>query len=346
MPQAFQQPGPWDRRSVAVFVTKFLARRTRHEGEFVLTQNGGVPLRLGIAALLAVLLVLALACDGDGEDGPRLVFYSGRDGDDDIYIMSADGVDVRQLTDEPGRDYEPDSSPDGSTLVFASQRAGEDGAQLFLMNVDGSGVRRLTFSAADGVRVTDDYAHWAPAGRRVVFQRTTIPTEGRPDADIWMIDVETGEETRLTDTPEDWDSTPSFAADGSSVLFESNRDGDFDIYRLDIETMSVVQLTDEHGIDTEAKESPDGTRIAFSSVRDGDFELYVMGADGGNVRPLTDNDTEDRCPQWSPDGKRLSFYSERDGDREIYVMDADGSGAQRLTDSPGNDEVPDWVAGH
>ncbi len=274
------------------------------------------------------------------------MFYSNRDGDDDIYMMEVDGSGVRQLTDEPGRDYEPDSSPDGRTLVFASQRAGEDSSQLYLMDADGSNARRLTFSSETGARVIDDYAHWSPDGRTVVFQRTTVVSEGGgTDADIWLIDTESGEERQLTDDPSVWDSTPSFAADGGSVLFESNRDGDFDVHRLDIETGEVVQLTDEEGSDFEAKESPDGTRVAFTSDRGGNFDIYVMDADGENVRQLTDSEAADRCPQWSPDGRQLSFYSERDGNREIYIMGADGSEQTRLTDSPFNDEVPDWVPG-
>lgn len=306
---------------------------------------GGIRLRAVIGSLVVLVALAGLGCGGDGEEGLRLVFYSDRDGDDDIYIMDADGSGVRQITDEPGRDYEADSSPDGRTLVFASQRAGEDGAQLFLMAIDGSGVRRLTFSAGDDEQVTDDYAHWSPDGRHIVFQRTTIPAEGPADANIWMIDVESGEEAQLTDTPGDWDSTPSFAADGSSVLFESNREGGFSVHRLNLETMEVVALTSGEGTDAEAKESPDGKLVAFASTRDGGFHVYVMDADGGNVRRLTDSEADDRCPQWSPDGKMLSFYSERDGDREIYVMQADGSEQRRLTDSPGNDEVPDWVVG-
>ena len=303
----------------------------------------GVRVSLGIVVLLVSLL--GLGCGGDGEEGLRLVFFSDRDGDDDVYIMRADGSGVRQLTDEPGRDYEADSSPDGLTLVFASQRTAGDGVQLYLMNVDGSDVRRLTFSAGEDVRVVDDYPHWSPDGRRIVFQRTTTLEERRPDADIWLIDVETGEEAQLTFTLDAWDSTPSFSADGSGVLFESNRNGGFDVYRLDIETMHVVQLTDEDGRDVEAKESPDGREIAFASNRKGDFEIYVMDADGGNVRPLTENDAGDFYPHWSPDGKQLSFNSERDGDSEVYSMGRDGSQQRRLTSSPGMDEDPHWVAG-
>ena len=305
----------------------------------------GTFFRPSVLLALILLALVGVGCGGDGEGGLRLVFHSDRGGDDDIYIMEADGSGVRQLTDEPGRDYEAESSHDGRTLVFVSDRAGEDGDQLYLMDVDGSDVRRLTFSAGAGGRVVDDYPHWSPDGRRIAFQRTTIPEGGGADADLWLIDVESGEETQLTDTPDAWDSTPSFAADGNSVLFESNRDGDFDVYRLELETMQIVQLTDEEGTDAEAKESPDGRQVAFASGRDGGFDIYVMDADGGSVRRLTENDTVDRCPHWSPDGRQISFYSERDGNREIYLMEADGGQQRRLTDNPSRDEVPNWVDG-
>ena len=105
-------------------------------------------------ALPFLLLVVfaGLACGTDEGGGLRLVFHSDRDGDEDIYIMRADGSGVRQLTDEPGRDYEAQSRPDGRTLVFVSDRASEGGGGLYLMDVDGSNVRRLT---SGGERVYD-----------------------------------------------------------------------------------------------------------------------------------------------------------------------------------------------
>ena len=284
---------------------------------------------------------LIVACGG-GE--PRLVFDSERDGDDDIYLMRPDGSDVQQLTNEPGRDYEPDASPDGKRIVFASQRASGDSAQLHLMDTDGSKVRRLTFSAeAAANRVLDDYAEWSPDGKRIAFQRTTIPEEGKPDADIWLIDVETGEERQLTETPDDWDSTPTFTADGSAVIFESNRSGGFELYRLSLDGGEAARLTEREGNESEAKQSPDGEMIAFVSDQDGDFDVYVMNAGGGNVRALTNAEGNDRCPQFSPDGKRIAFSSERDGNPEIYVMNADGSDQRRLTQTAEREEVADWV---
>jgi Tol biopolymer transport system component len=303
---------------------------------------GGSPGRRFALFVLVLTASLVVACGG-GND-PRLVFDSERDGDDDIYLMSPDGSDVRQLTNEQRRDYEPDASPDGKRIVFASQRASGDSSQLHLMDVDGTNVRRLTFGADNTEdRVLDDYAEWSPDGTRIAFQRTTIPESGRPDADIWLLDPETGEETALTDAPDVWDSTPTFTVDGRAVIFESNRSGTFELYRQPLDGGEAVRLTETDGNDAEAKESPDGSLIAFVSDQDGDFDVYLMDPDGGNVRALTSAEGNDRCPQWSPDGKRIAFSSERDGNPEIYVMNADGSDPRRLTDTPAAEEVADWV---
>ena len=293
--------------------------------------------------LLLALVVLAWAACGSEDEEFRLVFYSERDGDSDIYLMDTDGSNVQQLTNEAGRDYEAKASADGRLLVFGSQRAGGENGLLYVMNVDGSGVRPLT-AANEGQEINDEYPDWSPDGRRVVFQRVIRPAEGGAESDLWLVDIESGRETQLTDTPDVWDSTPSFTANGTSVLFENSSSGDFELYQLRLDDMQVSQLTESEGTEIEAKQSPDGERIAFAFERDGDFDIYVMRNDGSDLRALTDNDAADRCPQWSPDGKRISFVSERDGDLEVYLMNSDGSDQRRLTNSPGADEVPDWVA--
>jgi Tol biopolymer transport system component len=303
--------------------------------------------RTRLLAFCALVLIAGALCACSGDEGKplRLVFYSTRDGDDDIYVMNEDGTGVQQLTNEPGRDYEPATSPDGKRVLFASQRVGGESSHLHLMNIDGSDVRQVTFGdVSPGVRL-DDYGEWSPNGDRVVFQRTTVPDGGKTYADVWLLDLESGEERALTDTPTVWDSTPSVSADGRSVLFDSNRSGDFEIYRIPIDGGDAVMLTESPGRDVMAKESPDGTQIAFVSDRGGDQDIYLMNVDGSNVRQLTSSAGRDRCAQWSPDGRRLVFFSERDGDPEIYVMNADGADPRRLTSSRGLDAVADWVEG-
>jgi len=214
------------------------------------------------------------------------------------------------------------------------------------MDIDGSNVRRLTFSAGAPGTVLDDYPEWSPDATRIVFQRTVISEDKKHVyADIWLIDPQTGQESALTNTANIWDSTPSFTADGKSVLYESNRGGSFDVYRQPIDGGEAVRVAGSDGTDSEAKQSPDGRRIAFISDRDGDFEVYVVDSDGSNLRQLTSSDGKEECPQWSPDGTRLSFSSDRDADQELYIMNADGSDQRRVTNSPGGDEVADWITG-
>ena len=88
----------------------------------------------------------------------QIVFTSNRDGDWDIYVMDADGGNVRQLTDHPASDGSPDWSPDGSRIAFDSTRDGD--WDIYVMDADGGNVRQLTddpaFSRSDG------YPAWSP----------------------------------------------------------------------------------------------------------------------------------------------------------------------------------------
>ncbi|MBI5288862.1 MAG: PD40 domain-containing protein [Chloroflexi bacterium] len=216
------------------------------------------------------------------------------------------------------------------------------------MNADGTDVRRLTFSA-DGASgtVIDDYAHWSSDGKSIVFQRSSDAT-GKMDADVWIIDPVTGEERQVTDTPTNWDSTPSFTHDNNGVMFErGGGSAGFSIYRVDLVTGEATRITgDDAGRATGGKESPDGKRILFTSGIDGDAEVYVAEAYGGNITNLTNNDAADIYPHWSPDGKRILFETDRDGNHEIYVMNADGTEQRRVTTDPGKDSDPHWSRAH
>ena len=126
------------------------------------------------------------------------------------------------------------------------------------------------------------------------------------------------------------------------LAFDSDRDGDREIYVMQADGSGVTRLTDNDASDFSAAWSPDGRRLAFMSNRDGDYEIYVMQADGSDVTRLTDTDARGGGrPAWSPDGRRLAFTS-YDGDFEIYVMNADGSGVTRLTDNDARDSGAAW----
>ena len=140
----------------------------------------------------------------------------------------------------------------------------------------------------------------------------------------------------------------------AQIAFSSKRDGNYEIYVMDINGNNQRRLTNNRHGDWDPSWSPDGKRIVFASERDGHVqvkqgwptsEIYVMDADGGNLLNLTNNPHDDREPSWSPDGKRIVFMSDRDEPLlyfDIYVMDADGGNLQRLTENRKDDRDPSW----
>ena len=137
-------------------------------------------------------------------------------------------------------------------------------------------------------------------------------------------------------------TSPSWSPDGRHIAFESDRDGNWEIYVMDSDGSNPRRLTNHSDGDGAPSWSPDGRHIAFESRRDGNWEIYVMDSDGSNLRRLTDHSAWDESPSWSPDGRHIAFTSDRDGTNDIYVVGSDGSNLRRLTDHSAWDESPSW----
>src|SRR6266478_6212438 len=115
------------------------------------------------------------------------------------------------------------------------------------------------------------------------------------------------------------------------IAFASDRDGNLEIYVMDLDGGGQTRLTEDPGEDYSPAWSPNGTRLAFVSTRDGNAEIYVMNADGTGQTRLTNNTASDLHPAWSPDGTHIAFVSSRDGNDEIYSMDPNGLNQTNLT---------------
>src|SRR5688572_23555423 len=135
--------------------------------------------------------------------------------------------------------------------------------------------------------------------------------------------------------------SPAFAAD-EAIAFQSDRDGDLEIYVTGVDGAQVTQLTDNEVEDQGPAWSPDGTKMAFATDRDGNFDIYVMNADGTEPTRVTNDPSDEGSPAWSPDGTQIAFSTERDGNFDIYVMNADGTEPTRVTSHPADDLAPNW----
>lgn len=128
----------------------------------------------------------------------------------------------------------------------------------------------------------------------------------------------------------------------SMIAFDSDRDGNWEIYVMSTDGSTQRRITDNPAADRHPSWSPDGSMLAFESERDGNWEIYLMNMDGSSQRRLTSNSYDDNFPSWAPDGSRIAFSTGRDGHVEAYVMNLDGSNQRRITDSVINAKVPVW----
>lgn len=131
-----------------------------------------------------------------------------------------------------------------------------------------------------------------------------------------------------------------------SLVYFAERDGNFDIYSMNLDTRAETRLTSAASSELYPAVSPDGTRIAYMSDADGDYDIFVMDIDGRNARRLTDNAVSDRTPAWSPDGDWIAYSSDTRGDgaHDLFRVAVSGGDPQELLSNGDRNGNPRWSA--
>ena len=220
-------------------------------------------------------------------------------------------------------------------ISFASNRGGN--FDIYVRDIKGERSRNLTNHP------TDEFGPWAgiglplhtwsPDGRFLAY------VSGRDGVfKIYVMDTQTQENWRLTHRPEK-ELAPAWSPDGRWIAFVSHdNEGDSEIYKMEVKSAHLVQLTDFGGNEHPAW-SPDGKQIAFVSLshkrggkRDG---LYIMDADGDRLRrvPNANRGLIGKGCAWSPDGKQITFsvYIPNTRREHLCVIDVDGRNFRQLT---------------
>jgi len=277
---------------------------------------------------------------------------------------------VRQLTNG-GENAEAYFSADGRQLVFQSSRDGRTCDQEYVMNVDGSALRRVstgTGKATCGFFYSND--------QRILFGsshalQTACPAKPDPSKgyvwgldpfDIYTARTDGSDLKRLTDYGV-YTAEAVVSPDGKRIVFTSLKDGDLDIYTMNVDGTDVQRLTTTAGYDGGPWWSPDGTKIAYRAwhpvdsalgsyrelltqrlVRPNRMELWVMNADGSGQRQITQLGGANFGPSWTPDGTRLIFSSNylrpRSSNFDLFLVNLDGSGLEQVTTEPSFDGFP------
>jgi len=133
-------------------------------------------------------------------------------------------------------------------------------------------------------------------------------------------------------------STTGSAPTAPDLVFQSDRDGNVEIYAMRSDGHLQRRLTVEPGVDRDPTVSPSGL-VAFASDRGGDLDIFVMNGEGRATTRLTHFEGDETQPAFSPDGSKLAFVH---GD-DVFVMNANGSQLQNVTDHAGADADPAWA---
>lgn len=281
-----------------------------------------------------MLIAIIAGCSGDEVKArPDLVFVSTRDGDYSIYEMNADGAGQRRLTSADTDSstpqavffqLEPAWSPDGTSIAFSSRRGGA--LDIFVMDADGTGTKRLTSAKKDDSRPT-----WSPSGQRIAFARA---------GDIYVMNADGSGVRRISDESAD-ESEPAWSPDGGRIAYVRRTPGTpvQEVWLMRPNGSARRAVTAGGAKAYAPAWSPNSARIVFSSNQDGDvFELYTVGIDGKGLRSVTPTAGDMFEPSWSPDGSRIAFSE----DGSIFTVEPGGGDVEKLTDNENNDSSPVW----
>lgn len=252
------------------------------------------------------------------------------DGQEDLYLLDAQGNVMRRLTSTTGAEGSVAYSRAAARFAFTCTDL-----DLDICSVSAQGGEILNLSNHPS---REDAPNWSPSGEQILFvsNRSGVP-------DVWIIDRDGADPKNLTLTGQPH-GFPRWSPDGGSILFTSQRDFNWEVYVMDADSGNPVNLTNHPSRDIDPQWSPDGEYIAFRSNRNGDEEIYVMAADGTGLINVTNLPGSDEYVfTWSPDGETILYTSEADGDVDVYVVGRDGTGAENLTNNSYGDFAPRWI---
>jgi Tol biopolymer transport system component len=229
---------------------------------------------------------LAGTLGGDGHpawspDGQQIAFSRTKASTRGLYVMSAEGSGQRRVTQEAIHVWGASWSPDGRQLVFSSGVGDPGNFNIYVVNVDGSGQQQLTNNRGQ------DPA-WSPDGQTIAFTRYVRAKVGGFHGwqkELHVMNADGSEQRKLT--PLATTGSYVWSPDGRRIAFVSNRDGNHEVYVINIDGSGLRNLTRNPAGDGHPAWSPDGRKIGFVRIRGSNRDIYVMNADGSGQRNLT-----------------------------------------------------------
>jgi Tol biopolymer transport system component len=272
------------------------------------------------------------------------IAFSSKQGDFgayNIYVMNEDGtgrIPLTNVADGTGGYFAPQWSPDGKKIAYFGFQDSVDNSSftMYTMNGDGSGKTKVASTTTNNVSVPR-YPSWSPDGTKIAYSSATgigiVNADGTNPVQI------------VTSLSVVGDYMTSWSPDGNKILFVSQRDGNQEIYVVNVNGTGLTRLTNTTNSESKPAWSPNGQKIlyAVSATSDSNVNVYVMNADGTGKTQITTGFT-DTNPVWSPDGTKILFSRSSTSvfSPKLYIMNANGTNPQLVGNSTTDDLESTW----
>ncbi len=271
-----------------------------------------------------------------------------------IIQLAGDSYSTKQLTTGDSDNYSPTFSPDGKQIAFASFRL--DNGDIYMMDLNGRIIRRVTYStdfndSSPAFLKTPNYIFYSSEPKSSREVKVVIQSSGSTPiyAGFNLTHIHS-KITRFVLPISFGARVPRSSPSGDMVVYESNTDGNLELYLLDLKELDLAKITPQdinpiritHNDIDDGSPSffPDGKRIVFVSSRNDVNQLYTIDIDGKNEKHFNPNRDDCYNPTVSPDGKTIAYASARDSDWEIYLIDTDGKNERKITSGIGRSIQP------
>lgn len=255
----------------------------------------------------------------------------------------SDEINSKNQVDQDTLVYDtaPNWSKTDDKIIFYTYRHDAEGAELYTISPDGTGLKRLTNTYHN-----EWWSDFSPADSVIYTSSDYDKSERFGGSEIFAL-KENGDLRRIT---HDSDTTsfniyPRVSPDGKQLLYCSNclgKDVDSEVYLVQVNGDNPINLSNNPSKDRYGSWSPDGSKILFESNRSGTFELYTLELATKQITQITySKGFNNITGSWSINNE-IVFTSDRDGDYEIFVMDSDGSNQRQITFNNEKDVLPNW----